>query len=151
MEKNQQLQHLSKPIGYSETTGMNVYQSFTATSGFNYFVGARNLNDLIIMEQVAEGTACTLLCGILIYNKSDNVLLSEITVPRSTPYTRAKVVDYVKKSLLDLLVSSVAKTGDELDIDAATKQIEDMLDTCYFERSRAAIIGWAKTHGLMKN
>ena len=50
MEKDQQLQHLSKPIGYSESTGMDVYQSFTATSGFNYFVGVRNLNGLIIVE-----------------------------------------------------------------------------------------------------
>lgn len=151
MEKNQQLQHLSKPIGYSETTGMDVYQSYTATSGFNYFVGARNLNDFIIMEQVAEGTASTILCGILIYNKLDKTLLSDISVPKSTPYTRDKIVKYVRKSLLDLLVSSVEKTGDKLDEESAIELIDDMLDVCYFERSRVAIIDWAKTHGIIKN
>lgn len=151
METNQQLQHLSKPIGYSETTGLDVYKSYIANSGFNYFVGIRNLNDLIIMEQVAEGTANTLLCGILIYRKTDNVLLSEISVPRSTPYTRGKVIEVVKETLLNLLESSVRKSGDELDLDAATKQLEEMLDTCYFERSRAAIINWAKSLGLIKN
>ena len=151
MEKNQQLQHLSKPIGFSETTGMNVYQSYTATSGFNYFVGVRNLNGLMIVEQIAEGTACTYLCGISIRNQADSTLLSEISVPRSTRYTREKVIKYVRKSLLDLLVSSVEKTGSKIDVESATKMVDDMLDTCYFERSRAAIIDWAKTHGIIKN
>lgn len=151
MEENQQLQQLSKPIGYSESTGMDVYQSFTATSGFNYFVGARNLNGLIIMEKIAEGTACTYLCGIVIYKQSDRTLLSEISVPKSTRYTRDKVVKFVRNSLLDLLVSSVGKSAGELNLGAAKKQIDEMLDTCYFERSRASIIDWARTHGIIKN
>ena len=151
MEENQQLQQLSKPIGYSESTGMDVYQSFTATSGFNYFVGARNLNGLMIVEQIAEGTACTYLCGISIRNQADSTLLSEIQIPRFTRYTRDKVVKYVRKSVLDLLVSSVEKTGNKIDLKAATKMVDDMLDTCYFERSRASIIDWARTHGIIKN
>lgn len=151
MEANQQLQHLSKPIGYSESTGLDIYKSYTAASGFNYFVGIRNLNDLIIMEQVAEGTANTLLCGVLIYHKTDNVLLSEIKVPKLTPYTRVKVVEIVKDSLFNLLKNSASKKRHSLDTEFAAKQIEDMLDTCYFERSRAAIIDWAKTIGLIKN
>ena len=151
MEKNQQLQHLSKPIGFSETTGMNVYQSYTATSGFNYFVGARNLNGLMIVEQIAEGTVCTYLCGISIRDQANSTLLTEITVPRYTRYTREKVVRYVRKSLLDLLVSSVEKSGNKLDAEAAKKQIDKMLDTCYFECSRVAIIEWARIHGIIDN
>lgn len=151
METNQQLQYLSKPIGYSETTGLDVYESYTAKSGFNYLVGIRSINDLVIMEQVAEGTANTLLCGILIYSKSDRVLLSEISVPKSTPYSRNIVVEIVKDTLLNLLETSVSESGDQLDLNAAEKQLNDMLDTCYFEKSRAAIINWAKSQGLIKN
>lgn len=151
METNQQIQHLSKPIGYSEATGLDVYKSFIAASGFNYIMGTRGLGDIIIMEQVAEGTASTLLCGILIYHKTGNVLLSEIQVPRFTPYTRTKVVEIVKESLLNLLINSASKNGHHLDAEFAAEQIEDMLDTCYFERSRTAIIDWATSIGIIKN
>ena len=109
MEANQQLQHLSKPIGYSESTGLDIYKSYTAASGFNYFVGIRNLNDLIIMEQVAEGTANTLLCGVLIYHKTDNVLLSEIKVPKLTPYTRVKVVEIPKSAPKPASVTTISE------------------------------------------
>lgn len=151
MEANQQLQYLSKPIGYSEATGLEVYESYTASSGFNYIMGARNMNDLIILEQVAEGTASTFLCGVLIYSKTENVLLDQISVPRYTAYTREKVVELVKKTLLTLLISSMEKSNVVIDMEFAEKHIDKMLDTCYFERSRIAIINWAKMIGIIKN
>jgi hypothetical protein len=49
------------PIGLSDTTGLQVYESFVASSGFNYMVGIREIKDLLIVEQIAEGTGCTLL------------------------------------------------------------------------------------------
>lgn len=151
METNQQLKCLSKPVGYSEAIGLEVYESFTAPSGFNYIMGARNINDLIILEQVAEGTANTLLCGVLIYSKAENVLLDQISVPRFTPYTREKVVELVKGSLLTLLSNSMEKSNVVIDMESAEKEIDKMLDTCYFQRSRIAILNWARMMGIIKN
>jgi hypothetical protein len=69
------LQKLSTPVGFSDSTGMAIYQSYTAPSGFNYMVGVREIQDILIVEQIAEGTACTLLCGIHIYHKESKQLL----------------------------------------------------------------------------
>ena len=69
MEENKTsgLSRITKPIGFSDTTGMDIYQSYTARSGFNYMVGMREVHNIVIIEKVAEGTAYTFLCGILIY------------------------------------------------------------------------------------
>ena len=78
MEKNNTaLSKITTPIGFSDTTGMSVYQSYTAGSGFNYMVGMREMKDLLIVEQIAEGTACTFLCGIKIYHKETKAIIGQ--------------------------------------------------------------------------
>jgi hypothetical protein len=152
MENNQTgLAKLSTPIGFNETTGMSVYESFTATSGFNYMVGVREANELLIVEQFAEGTGCTYLCGILIYQKSGNVLLKDISVPRYFHYTRMEVMKIVRQALLDLLLESSITEQKVIDMESADKFVSTMLDKCYFEISRKTIIEWAKTVGIIKN
>lgn len=143
------LQRISTPIGVSETTGLEVYESYTAGSGFNYMAGLREIQDLLIVEQIAEGTATTLLCGILIYNKVDKVLLKEVTVGRNVRYSRELVVELIKNSILELLIASCEKADIEINELSAMRHVEKMLDKCYFETSRKAIIEWARMVGII--
>lgn len=152
MENNQTgLQKLIKPIGFNDSTGMQVYQSYIAKSGFNYMVGVREIQDILIVEQIAEGTACTLLCGVLIYHKESKQLLKEIEVKRDVHYTRAKVVEMVRDALVNILTESCFKNLIEIDIDSATNFINEALDKCYFESSRKSVLAWAKSVGILKN
>lgn len=138
------------PKGYSDSTGMNVYSSFMSSSGFNYFVGAREAGDILIVEKVAEGTACTYLCGILIFSKIKNVLIKEINVPLKTHYSREFVVRTVKENLMEILVESAQIEGEDIDVEAAEQYVYNLLDKCYFEKSRKAILEWAKDVGIIK-
>ena len=152
MESNQTgLQKLTAPIGFNDSTGMQVYQSFTAKSGFNYMVGVREIQDILIVEQIAEGTACTLLCGIHIYHKESKQLLKEIAVERNVHYTRSKVVELVHESLIQILTESCKLSRIYVDVDHANNFQNDVLDKCYFEKSRIAILQWAKTVGIIKD
>ena len=144
------LSKITLPIGYSDSTGLNIYDSYTANSGFNYFIGAREAGDIIIIEKIAEGVACTYLCGVLIYNKVSNILLKEISVPKSEYYTRNKVVDLVRDNLFEMLLSSSQKEGINIDSSVALEYINDILDRCYFEKSRRSMIDWAKNVGIIK-
>lgn len=151
METNQNgLVRLSVPIGISETTGLTVYDSYTANSGFNYMTGLREIKDLQIVEQIAEGTATTFLCGILIFRKSDKVLLKEVSVERNVRYSREKVVELVKNAIVDLLITSCQKENVVIDPSYALLQVEEILDQCYFENSRKAIVEWARNTGFLK-
>ena len=152
MENNQiGLHKLSSPIGFNDSTGLQLYQSFAAKSGFNYMVGVREIQDILIVEQIAEGTACTLLCGVLIYHKESKQLLNEIEVDRNVHYTRAKVVEMVREALINILTESCFKNLIEIDIESATHFINDALDKCYFESSRKSILVWARSVGILKN
>ncbi len=57
------------PIAISANTGSVYYTIFLAKSGFNYQVGIRDTNGLLIIEGIAEGTACMFLCGIQVRDK----------------------------------------------------------------------------------
>ncbi len=144
------LQKLSSPIGFNDATGMNVYQSFTANSGFNYMVGVREIQDILIVEKIAEGTACTLLCGIYIYHKETKQLLREIEVERNVHYTRSKVVELVHESLIQVLTESCRLSGICIDIKHASEFLDNILDKCYFEKSRVTVLQWAKAVGIIK-
>lgn len=150
MSNTSLLSKITLPIGYSDSTGMHIYESYTANSGFNYFIGARQAGDLIIIEKVAEGVACTYLCGILIYNRVSNTLLKEISVPKSEHYTRNKSIALVRENLLELLLTSAEKEGIQLDEESAIEYVNELLDKCYFEKSRYSIIEWAKNVGIIK-
>ena len=88
-----------KPIGVSQSTGLQVYQNFSSVSGFNYMVGIRELEGLKIIEGVAEGTACIYLTGIKVLD-ADNKLVVDIDVEYGTHYTREKVVNLVSQNYL---------------------------------------------------
>lgn len=148
--KTSMLSKISVPIGYSDSTGLNVYESYASASGFNYFIGARNAGDILIIEKVAEGVACTYLCGVLIFNRVTKTLLKEIEVPKQESYTRDKVFHLVRTNLLDILLTSSKKEEIEIDEDAAIDYIDQILDRCYFEQSRKSIIEWAKNVGIIK-
>lgn len=140
-----------EPIGYSESTGMKVYDSYLAPSGFNHFIGIRKAGDLLIIEKVAEGMTRTYLSGILIYSVADNVLLKEIAVPQNKDYSRSLVVNLVKDNLLDLLIDATAREGISLEKDGAEAYIAEVLDVCYFKKSRMAALGWAENAGLLNS
>lgn len=95
-----------KPIGVSQSTGLQVYQNFSSDSGFNYMVGIRELDGLKIIEGVAEGTACIFLTGIKVLD-ADNKLVTEIEVEYGTHYTREKVVNLVSQKLFDVIWSAM--------------------------------------------
>lgn len=141
------LAKLTVPIGFSDTTGMSVYQSYTANSGLNYIVGMREMQDLLIVEQIAEGTACTFLCGILIYHKETKTLLKEIEIDRNVNYSREKVVTLVHKALLQVLSNASGKEYTSIDMQSANEFLSEALDKCYFENSRKTIIDWANLFG----
>jgi hypothetical protein len=137
------------PIGISETTDMSIYQSYTANSGMKYMVGVREMNDLLIVEQIAEGVACTFLCGVLIYNNKTNQLIQEIKVDRNVHYSREKVMNLVLNSLINTLNESSKINQMNIDIESATNFLLNALDKCYFEKSRHSIIEWAKSVGIL--
>jgi len=145
------LERISTPIGTSETTGLEVYESYTANSGFNYMVGVREVQDLLIVEQIAEGTGTTLLCGILICHKEKKTLLKEITVERNVRYSRQLVMEMVQNAILELFRDSMSKEALDVDLEAANVYINDVLDRCYFESSRKVFIEWARSLGIIKN
>lgn len=145
------LAKLNVPIGFSDTTGMNVYQSYTANSGLNYIVGMREMQDLLIVEQIAEGTACTFLCGILIYHKGTKTLLKEIEIDRNIHYSREKVMVIVQKALIQVLGNACGNDNTKIDLQSANEFLSEALEKCYFENSRKTIIDWAKSVGIIKN
>ena len=145
------IEKTQSPIGYSDTTGLQVYESYLAPSGFNYMVGIREIKDLLIVEQIAEGTGCTYLCGILIYHKDSTQLMKEISVERNVRYTRTQTMQLVSESLLELLLEASQKEDIIIDLESAKEFISDILDKCYFETSRKTILIWAKSVGIIPN
>jgi len=139
------------PIGYSDTTGLAVYESYQAPSGFNYMVGVREIKDLLIVEQIAEGTACTYLCGILLYHKESKQLLKEIPIENNSRYSRIKTMEIVSDSLLELINEATKKEGVDFNREHSKVFIDGILDTCYFELSRKTILVWAKSMGILNN
>ena len=139
-----------QPIGVSQSTGLQVYQNFSAASGFNYMVGMRSLEGLKIIEGVAEGTACIFLTGIKILD-SDNKLIAEIEVEYGTHYTREKVVDLVADKLFHVIWSSMSSlVQSTIDSKEVKSQIVKLLDDCYLGESKKCALEWAKKVGIIK-
>ena len=139
-----------KPIGVSQSTGLQVYQNFSSVSGFNYMVGIRELDGLKIIEGVAEGTACIFLTGIKVLD-SDNKLVTEIEVEYGTHYTREKVVNLVSQKLFDVIwsamdVSEQVAVGNE----EVKFQIDQLLGDGFFGGSKKCALNWARRVGIIK-
>ncbi len=139
-----------KPIGYSTSTELNVYESFTSKNGFNYIVGGRDNNNILIVEQIAEGVARSFLCGIKIYQKSTNQLIKEINVPYGESYTREKAMVLVRDALLEVLFESFELNKIVVDKDNVLSMVHSVMDTMYFGNSRKAALELAKSLGLIK-
>jgi hypothetical protein len=139
-----------KPIGVDESTGMIIYQSYHSDSGINYMIGMRELDDLLILEQIGEGTAVTFLCGIKIIRKSTKDLIADILVDNNIHYTRQTVLEMVRKVLFDIIVKEFRMHGKHIDMDYLYKKLSDILDKCYFEKSRKAAMDWAYDIGIIK-
>ncbi len=118
-------------------------------SGFNYLVGVREFQGLYIVEQIADGTGCTFLCGIKILCANSKELIKEIEVKNGVRYSRLRTLELVKVSLLEILEEAVRHEGHSFNYENANKLITEQLDTCYFEQSRKAILNWAKSVGIL--
>lgn len=138
-----------KPIGYNANTGVSVYQSYQALSGFNYQVGVRDSHGLLIIEGVAEGTACTLLCGIQVRDKESGKEICNIPVERNTHYSRQLVMELVHQNLCNVIEESALRDGRATDRMDVERQVAAMLDDCYFAESRKAAISWAERVGII--
>ncbi len=140
---------VAKPIAYCENTGIDVYGSYEAKSGFNYLVGVRQLQGLYIVEQIADGTGCTFLCGIKILCANSKELIKEIEVKNGVRYSRLRTLELVKAGLLEILEEAAILEGHSFNYEQANKLITEQLDNCYFEQSRKAILNWAKSIGIL--
>lgn len=138
-----------KPIGCNANTGMTIYQSFQAQSGFNYQVGVRDSHGLLIIEGVAEGTACTFLCGIQVRDKETGKEICSIPVERNTRYSRQLVMEMVHQNLCNVIEESALRDGRATDRMDVERQVAAMLDDCYFAESRKAAISWAERVGII--
>lgn len=137
------------PISISASTGLSVVQSFLAKSGFNYQVGIREMPELLIIEGIVEGAACMFLCGIYVRDKESGQEICSISVPQNTHYSRELVVSLLQEHLSNKLADAAIRDGLAVDIQDVRKQVADMLDKCYFEKSRQAILNWAKRVGII--
>lgn len=138
-----------KPIGCNVNTGIEIYQSFQARSGFNYQVGVRDTHGLLIIEGIAEGTACTFLCGIQVRDKETGKEICSIPIERNTRYSRQLVMELVHQHLCAAVEESALKEGKAADHMDVEKQVADMLDDCYFAESRKAALNWAEKVGII--
>lgn len=143
------VQSVANPITYCENTGIDVYGSYEAKSGFNYLVGVRELHGLYIVEQVADGIGCTYLCGIKILCANTKVLIKEIEVKNGVRYSRLRTLQLVKAGLLEILEEAAIQQGHSFSYEQVSRFIMKQLDACYFEQSRKAILNWAKAVGIL--
>lgn len=139
----------STQVSFSASSGLSIVQSFLAKSGFNYQVGVRDFQGLLIIEGVVEGTACTYLSGIQVRDKESGEEICTIPVPQYTRYNRQVVVSLVKEHLSKAIAANAIKEGTAIDMEDVRRQVGDMLDQCYFEKSRKAAWDWAKRMGIV--
>lgn len=137
------------PVSISASTGLSVVQSFLAKSGFNYQVGIRDTHGLLIIEGIAEGTACMFLCGIQIRDKESGQEICNIPVPKNTHYSRQLVMSLVQEHLSNTIADAAIREGKAADMLDVRKQVTDMLDDCYFKQSRQAALSWAERVGII--
>ncbi len=137
------------PVSISASTGLSVVQSFLAKSGFNYQVGIRDTHGLLIIEGIAEGTACMFLCGIQVRDKESGREICNIPVPKNTHYSRQLVMSLVMEHLSNAIADAAIRNGRAADMLDVRKQVTDMLDDCYFKQSRQATLSWAERVGII--
>ena len=152
MEKNalQPLFRGQKPVGISTNTGLVLYQSIQRNpKDFIYSVGVRQAQGLQIIEAIAEGVGCTLLCGIQVREKETDKEICSIPVNRGTTYSRQVVVKLVQQYLCQAVEEAAIRDGRATDKADVERQIAKILDDCYFSESRQTALSWAKSVGII--
>ena len=59
------------------------------------------------------------------------------------------VVSLVQEHLSNAIADSAIRDDLAFDMQDVRKQVADMLDKCYFEKSRQAALNWAKRVGII--
>lgn len=140
-----------KPVGTSANTGLTLYQSVQLKpNGFVYGVGVRDSHGLLIVEGIAEGTACTFLCGVQVRDKETGEEICTIPVAQGTHYSRQLVMELVHLHLCQAVEESAARDGRAVDQDLIEAQVVEWLDDCYFAESRKAALCWAERVGIIE-
>lgn len=154
MEKELALQSSfmgQKPVGISASTGLTLYQSVQCRpGGFIYGIGVREAHGLHIVEAIADGTGCTLLCGIQVRDKETGKEICSIPVEQNTRYSRQTVVKLVQQYLCDTIADAAIKEGKAIDRADVEWQVAQILDDCYFSECRKAGLQWAERMGIIK-
>ena len=131
----------------SSGTGITVIDSYEAASGFNYSIGVREFGDLIIVEEVGQGTAVSYLNGIRVFNKQKELVI-DVKVKDNTHYSRETVRRLVRDELIKMLSKAALKEGKSFDKTKAFETINSKLNDAYYEQSYQAVIEWAKEIGI---
>ncbi len=139
-----------QPVGVNQNTGMNIYQAYQAASGFTYQRGIREIEGLLIVEDVAEGTACMFLSGVKGIERESGQVLFDIPVERGTRYSRQRVMEIVHQQMCDILTQSLKQEGQTIDYNTIEQHVAKLLDDCYFSESRQAALSWAKRVGIIQ-
>ena len=140
----------SQPIGKSYSTGLTLYQSYKAASGFDYQIGMREASGLYIFEGFAEGIGCAYLNKILVFFGNDKQLIADINLPQGTFYSRETAKEVIRQELCKYFYDACQKEDMPFTRNEVEQQVEDILDNCYFSESRKAVLNWAKEVGILK-
>ena len=123
-------------------------ESHLAKSGFRYGSGVRDFGSLKIVEEFAQGTGVTFLCGIKVFDK-EGTLIADKKMDRSFYYEREKVKKVVLHEILNTLIDA-NKENINFELDAARMKINALLNKAYFETSYNAINNWALELGIIE-
>jgi len=107
----------------------------------------RPLGDLIIVEQVAHGTAVSYLNGILVLDKDENLII-DLKAPQNTHYSREIARKMVLEGLLEMLEEAAKQHGRTYNKEEALKKINKKLSDAYYKQSHISILDWAETIGV---
>lgn len=128
-------------------TGLVVRESYTATSGFRYQTGMRELGDLKIIEGISKGTANVFLVSLIVLDQNGK-LLFDGEVKRFTNYSREYVRRMVRDGLLTMLREAAESEGKFFNELQAIQIIDGKLKSAYYEHSYKAVIDWATKLGI---
>jgi hypothetical protein len=128
---------------------VQIGESYKAESGFKYNSGFRNFGSLKIVEDVAQGTAVTFLCGFRVFDK-DGLLIIDKRMHQKFHFERELVRRIVLQELLKMLIEA-NKGNDDFNLIEARIKISEHLKQAYFQSSYKAINNWALEIGLYDN
>ena len=152
MENELALQPLfmgKKPVGVSANTGLTLYQTVQRhPEDFTYSIGVRETHGMYIVEAIVEGVGVTFLSGIRLIEKATSKEICSIPVVHGTTYSRQLVASTVKQHLCQTIESAAIAEGRATDKEDVERQVNQILDECYFMESRKTVLRWAESVGI---